>query len=47
MSVEHCAVCSEKYSEYDYRCDWIEFACGQWTHEDCVDNIVIDANGKE
>ena len=28
-------------------CDWIQNACGQWTPEDCVDEIVTDENGEQ
>ena len=47
FSMEQCAVCLEAYSSSDFDCDWIECACGRWTHEDCVDDVVIDINGKE
>ena len=45
-STEMCGVCFEPYCYPDY-CDWIQCACGQWTHEDCVDEIVTDEHGKE
>ena len=44
-STETCGVCFEPYCYY--YCDWIQCACGQWTHEDCVDEIVTDVHGKE
>ena len=43
---ELCGVCYEPYCYPDY-CDWIQCACGQWSHEDCVDEIVTDENGEE
>ena len=27
--------------------EWLECTCSGWIHEDCVEDIVNDANGKE
>ena len=27
--------------------DWIRCACQRWMHENCIDEVIIDANGKE
>jgi len=27
--------------------DWVHFACKRWIHENCIDEVVIDADGKE
>ena len=27
--------------------EWIRYACKRWIHEDCIDKVVIDADGKE
>ena len=39
------AVCFEKHSDNDY-CDWIECVCGKWIHEDCIEEVLYDADGK-
>ena len=28
-------------------CEWIECFCSRWIHEDCVENVIYDANGKK
>ena len=40
-----CAFCFESYCE-DGR-EWVKCACQKWVHEDCVEEIVYDLEGKE
>ena len=27
--------------------EWLECACGRWIHEECIEDVVYNANGKE
>ena len=42
-----CCMCFELYSEDISGADWIECGCGRWLHEECAEECVVDANGKE
>ena len=43
-----CVVCvSDCNSEDVSGADWIECACGRWLHEECGEECVVDAAGKE
>lgn len=42
-----CCVCFGLYSEDVSGVDWIECACGRWLHEECGEECVVDADGKE
>ena len=42
-----CCVCFGLYSEDTSGADWIECACGRWLHEECGEECVVDADGKE
>jgi hypothetical protein len=42
-----CCVCFGLYTEDVSGADWIECACGHWLHEECAEECVVDANGKE
>ena len=42
-----CCVCFGLYSEDISGADWIECGCGRWLHEECAEECVVDANGKE
>ena len=42
-----CCVCFGLYSEDVSGADWIECGCGLWLHEECAEECVVDANGKE
>ena len=45
---EECCACFGLYSDdIGTGREWLECACGRWLHEDCVENIVYDTNGKE
>ena len=45
-----CSICFGTYQddvELETGRDWVQCACGQWTHEDCIDDSVLDINGQE
>ena len=27
--------------------EWISCACGRWSHEDCIEDCIVDENGEE
>ena len=27
--------------------EWVRCGCGQWIHEDCIDQVVTDKDGKD
>ena len=45
-----CCECNVSYED-DIRCnggeEWVQCACDRWIHVKCVDEVIIDANGKE
>ena len=45
-----CCMCFTMYEE-DIRelsgKEWVECACGQWLHEDCAEDCVLDNDGKD
>ena len=41
-----CTFCYGPYDAGDGR-EWVRCACGQWVHEDCLEDIFIDDNGLE
>ena len=46
--LDECCACFGQYSDdIGTGREWLECACGRWVHEDCVENIVYDTNGKE
>ena len=48
IDIEECCACFGQYSDdIGTGREWLECACGRWVHEDCVENIVYDTNGKE
>ena len=48
IDTEECCACFGHYSDdIGTGREWLECACGRWLHEECVENIVYDANGKE
>ena len=48
IDTEECCACFGQYSDdIGTGREWLECACGRWVHEDCVENIVYDTNGKE
>ena len=48
IDTEECCACFGQYSDdIGTGREWLECACGRWLHEDCVENIVYDTNGKE
>ena len=48
IDTEECCACFGQYSDDIVTGrEWLECACGRWVHEDCVENIVYDTNGKE
>ena len=45
-----CCVCFVSYKEDildQSGKDWVGCACGQWLHEDCAEDCVLDSNGME
>ena len=40
-----CAFCFAPYSSDGM--EWLEFACGQWVHEDCLEDVHMDEEGRE
>ena len=48
IDFDRCCACFGLYAD-DAGTDrqWIECSCRQWIHEDYVENIIYDANGKE
>ena len=48
IDFDRCCACFGLYAE-DAGTDreWIECSCSRWIHEDCVENVIYDANGKE
>ena len=48
IDTEECCACFGQYSDdIGTGREWLECACGRWVHEDSVENIVHDTNGKE
>ena len=48
INTEECCACFGLYIEdIGTGREWMECACGRWIHEECVEDIVYDANGKE
>ena len=48
IDTEECCACFGQYSDdIGTGREWLDCACGRWLHEDCVENIVYDTNGKE
>ena len=50
INTDECCECLGTYE--DDMCsglgeEWVECACGRWMHEKCIDQVVIDAAGKE
>ena len=50
VNTSECCECLRLYAK-DVRqgngAEWVECACGHWLHEDCIDSVVCDADGKE
>lgn len=50
INSSECCECSLTYAE-DVRlgtgAEWVECACGRWLHEECIDSIEYNSNGKE
>ena len=45
-----CCVCFRKYEEdvlEETELNWIKCVCERWVHEDCVNEIIMDKNGRE
>lgn len=40
-----CAFCFESYCQDGQ--EWVMCACGRWVHEQCLEEIICDANGEE
>ena len=40
-----CCVCYVAYDNDQSGKDWVDCVCGQWHHEDCVDDCVVDSDG--
>ena len=48
INTDMCCVCCVLYSEdVNGGSDWIECACGRWLHEDCAEDCVVGADGRE
>ena len=45
-----CCECNVSYED-DVRCsrgeEWVRCACDRWIHSKCIDEVIIDADGKE
>ena len=48
IDFDRCCACFGLYVD-DAGTDreWIECSCSRWIHEECVENVIHDANGKE
>ena len=48
IDFDRCCACFGLYAD-DAGTDreWIECSCSRWIHEDCVENVIYDANSKE
>ena len=43
-----CAICFQSFFDDEEGEEWIECACGQWVHENCIEyDIVVDTHGRE
>ena len=40
-----CAFCFGLYAK-DGK-EWVECACGQWIHENCMEDLYVDVDGQE
>ena len=48
VMTEECCACFGQYSDdIGTGREWLECAFGRWVHEDSVENIVYNTNGKE
>lgn len=48
INTDECCACFGLYTDdIGTGREWLECTCGRWIHEDCVENIVYDANGRE
>ena len=41
-----CSFCFGKYAD-DQGNDWIRCACSRWVHEECAEDVIVDAEGLE
>ena len=45
-----CCVCFRTYEEdvlEETEFNWIKCVCERWVHEDCINEIIMDKNGRE
>ena len=48
INTDECYACFGLYTDdIGTGREWLECACGRWIHEECIEDIVYDANGKE
>ena len=48
INTDECCACFGLYTDdIGTGKEWLECACGRWIHEECIEDIVYDANGKE
>ena len=43
-------MCNGQYEDNvtaDCGTDWLSCACGRWLHEDCIEDLVTDGEGKD
>ncbi len=47
FKTNQCSACFHTYEDDESGSDWVECVCGRWIHDDCIEECIVDSNGKE